>query len=107
MSLINRGRVMADYLTNIGRRDSYKAKFEALVKAIDEAPAVEKQEKPLQQWKVVAIPNCFDTMGNPDQQVCCPACDFIWNSVYSALTYFKHCPNCGEPLAQPVDIPKE
>lgn len=104
MSLINRGRVMADYLTNIGRRDSYKAKFEALVKAIDEAPTV---EQPLQAWKIVVSPNCFDTMGNPDRHACCPACDFIWNSVYSALTYFKHCPNCGEPLAQPVDIPTE
>lgn len=41
MALIDRGRVMADYLENIGRKDSYKAKFEALCKAVDEAPAVD------------------------------------------------------------------
>lgn len=41
MALIDRGRVMADYLENLGRNDSYKAKFEALCKAVDEAPAVD------------------------------------------------------------------
>lgn len=41
MNLIDRGRVMIDYLNNLGRQDSYKAKFEALRKAVDDAPAVE------------------------------------------------------------------
>ena len=38
--LINRGHVMIAYLENLGRKDSYKAKYEALAKAVDEAPAV-------------------------------------------------------------------
>ena len=41
MALIDRGRVMIDYLDNLGKKDSYKAKFEALCKAIDEAPIVD------------------------------------------------------------------
>lgn len=41
MALIDRGRVMADYLANLGRKDSYKAKYEALSKSVDEAPAVD------------------------------------------------------------------
>ena len=41
MALIDRGRVMVDYLENLGRNDSYKAKFEALCKAVDDAPAVD------------------------------------------------------------------
>jgi hypothetical protein len=32
---------MIDYLENLGRNDSYKAKYEALSKAVDEAPAVD------------------------------------------------------------------
>lgn len=39
--LINRGQVMAAYLENLGRKDSYKAKYEALVQAVDEAVAVD------------------------------------------------------------------
>lgn len=41
MALIDRGRVMIDYLEILGTMDSYKAKYEALCKAVDEAPAVD------------------------------------------------------------------
>ena len=41
MALIDRGRAMIDYLENLGKKDSYKAKFEALCKAIDEAPSID------------------------------------------------------------------
>lgn len=41
MVLIDRGRVMVDYLENLGKKDSYKAKFEALCKAVDEAPIID------------------------------------------------------------------
>ena len=39
--LIDRGAVMIDYLERLGRADSYKAKYEALAAAVDNAPAVE------------------------------------------------------------------
>lgn len=39
--LISRGQVMFDYLSNLGKRDSCKAKYEALCKAVDDAPAVD------------------------------------------------------------------
>ena len=41
MALIDRSRVMTDYLENLGRNDSYKAKYEALVKAVDDGPAID------------------------------------------------------------------
>lgn len=40
-NLISRGFVMLDYLDRLGRKDSYKAKFEALCEAVDNAPAVD------------------------------------------------------------------
>ena len=40
MKLINRGQVITDFLENLGRRDSYKAKFDALCKAVDHAPEI-------------------------------------------------------------------
>ena len=58
-------------------------------------------------WLIYDLPNRVDTRGNPDQRAVCPYCHFSWGNVEQALTYFKHCPNCGEPLAQPVDIPTE
>ena len=42
--LISRGFVMLDYLDRLGRKDSYKAKFEALCEAVDNAPAVDAVE---------------------------------------------------------------
>lgn len=44
MALIRRGLVNIDYLTRLGTKDTYKAKFEALVAAIDNAPAVDAVE---------------------------------------------------------------
>lgn len=41
MALIRRGLVMIDYLTRLGAKDSYKAKYEALVAAVDNAPVVD------------------------------------------------------------------
>ena len=41
MALIRRGLVMNDYLARLGTKDTYKAKFEALCAAIDNAPAVD------------------------------------------------------------------
>ena len=44
MALIRRGLVMIDYLARLGTKDTYKAKFEALCAAIDNAPAVDAVE---------------------------------------------------------------
>ena len=41
MALIRRGLTKIDYLTRLGTKDTYKAKFEALCAAIDNAPAVD------------------------------------------------------------------
>ena len=44
MALIKRGLVKIDYLARLGKKDTYKAKFEALCAAIDNAPAVDAVE---------------------------------------------------------------
>ena len=44
MALIKRGLVKIDYLARLGTKDTYKAKFEALCAAIDNAPAVDAVE---------------------------------------------------------------
>lgn len=43
MRLIRRELVMIDYLTRLGTKDSYKAKFEALAAALDDAPFVDAE----------------------------------------------------------------
>ena len=43
MRLIRRELVMIDYLTRLGTKDSYKAKFEALTAALDDAPFVDAE----------------------------------------------------------------
>lgn len=44
MALIKRGLVKIDYLARLGTKDTYKAKFEALCAAIDNAPTVDAVE---------------------------------------------------------------
>lgn len=44
MALIKRGLAKIDYLARLGTKDTYKAKFEALCAAIDNAPAVDAVE---------------------------------------------------------------
>lgn len=39
--MIDRGSVIVDYLDRLGRKDSYKAKFDALREAVDNATAIE------------------------------------------------------------------
>lgn len=41
MVLIDRGILMFDYLQRLGAKDTYKAKYEALEAAIDNAPTVD------------------------------------------------------------------
>ena len=50
-NLIDRGAVMIDYLERLGRADSYKAKYEAVVAAVDNAPAVEDEPVRHGRWK--------------------------------------------------------
>ena len=41
MGLINRGKLMFDYLQRLGTKDTYKAKYEALEAAVDNAPTLD------------------------------------------------------------------
>ena len=50
MALIRRGLVMIDYIARLGANDTYKAKFEALSAAIDNAPAVDAEPVRHGKW---------------------------------------------------------
>ena len=84
MSLIDRGKVMNDYLENLGRADSYKAKYEALVKAVDAAVDAE----PVRHGRLVST--------GSDELYCewgdCTVCGFD-NRIDA-----KFCNNCGAKI---------
>ena len=94
--LIDRGQVMTDYLENLGRKDGYKAKYEALSKAVDEAPAVDAAPVVHGRWEL---------HGNDDDcssSYFCTAC----GSGYDEDCFYDHgqyvpylfCPHCGAML---------
>ena len=74
MRLIDRGLVMFDYLARLGMKDTYKAKFETLCAAIDNAPAVDAVE-------VVRCKDCVCAMKNQPMSVGpldgCTWCEFV------------------------------
>ena len=84
MILINRGRVMVDYLENLGRKDSYKARYEALEKAIDEAHAVDAVPVVHGRW-------------TRDKE--CSECGEL--ALYNGneeLVSSRYCPHCGAKM---------
>lgn len=90
MSLIDRGRVMIDYLENLGRNDSYKAKYEALSKAVDEAPAVDAE--PVVHGRWISGRGSWSTEN-------CSVCG--WKIPYSEDSYLgemNYCPTCGAKM---------
>ena len=100
MSLIDRGKVMSDYLENLGRTDSYKAKYEALVKAIDDAPTVDAEPVRHGRWLKDAELNTY-----------CSCCDGYIPTVRCHQDYeddeydwdeeieeTEFCPNCGAKM---------
>ena len=50
------------------------------------------------RWEICERPNCVDVYGHPYKDAICTNCGFGWNSPYSAIRYFKYCPNCGADL---------
>lgn len=91
MSLIDRGKVMNDYLENLGRADSYKAKYEALVKAIDYAPAVDAEPVTHSEWVWIPVAGVMTfRCGNIDCARLIP-----FGCQPSDLNY---CPYCGAKM---------
>ena len=84
--LIDRGQVMTDYLENLGRKDGYKAKYEALSKAVDEAPAVDAAPVVHGRWEIGGMDG--DLVGN----WICSVCDGV------SLDDSNYCPNCGAKM---------
>lgn len=87
MVLIDRGRVMLDYLENVGRKDSYKAKFEALCKAIDDAPTIDWT--PVRNGYNKADYSMFE----------CSECGWECGDTLCGDTEkYNFCPNCGAKM---------
>ena len=96
MILIDRGQVMIDYLENIKGKNSYKAKYEALCKAVDDAPAVDAAPVVHARWEL---------HGNDDD---CGSSYFCTNcgSGYDEELFYNHehyapylfCPHCGAKM---------
>lgn len=92
MRLIDRGRVMIAYLANLGMKDSYKAKCEALFKAIDEAPVVDAE--PVRHGRWIDRGDYVTTAyGSLDLKIC-SAC----NAEVTLDDYDYYCPNCGAKM---------
>ena len=86
--LIDRNRVMFDYIENLGRKDSYKAKYEALVKAVDDAPTIDAEPVRHGRWMWVDQPDGRTSV------LTCSACGGTeWASETS-----NYCPNCGAKM---------
>ena len=54
MQLIEKSPLVLDYLARLGAKDTYKAKFESLMQAVDAAPAVEAE--PVAAGKKAGMP---------------------------------------------------
>ena len=87
--LISRGQVMSDYLSNLGKKDSYKAKYEALVKAVDDAPAVDAVPVVHGRW----ISDYEDVLFSCS--VCGTQISTSWD--YEDLEW-GFCPTCGAKM---------
>lgn len=74
MRLIGRGLVKIDYLVRLGAKNSYKAKFEALAAALDDAPYVDAE--PVVRCKDCVLhgkcitEETFETVGKYDGFCC-------------------------------------
>ena len=89
MRLINRSQVMIAYLGNLGLKDSYKAKYEALAKAIDEAPIIDAELVKHGLW----IRPTFDPAW-----VKCSECGCYWEGGIVENCSMHYCPNCGAKM---------
>lgn len=90
MRLIDRSRVMIAYLGNLGLKDSYKAKYEALAKAIDEAHIIDAELVKHGHWgEYETHPLAHSLDGFP-----CSACGLHQDDIRGLY----YCPNCGAKM---------
>lgn len=100
MALIDRGRVMTDYLENLGKKDSYKAKYEALVKAVDDAPTIDAE--PVRHGRWIEVDR-ITWRGADDHQIDitveekCSNCG-RYVERYETVQQENFCPNCGAKM---------
>lgn len=85
MLLIRRELVKIDYLARLGTKDSYKAKFEALAAALDDAPFVDAEPVRYGKWKIMG--ECGVTE--------CSVCKW---SIEEYVGDYKYCPFCGAKM---------
>lgn len=90
MHLFEKGPLVLDYLTRLGAKDTYKAKFESLMQAVDAAPAVEAEPVRHGTWQVWHG-DCMRRDGKM-QGFRYYECSECWRRTAVKSNY---CPNCG------------
>lgn len=90
MVLIRRSLVMMGYLARLGTKNTYKAKFEALSAALDDAPSVDAE--PVRHGRWIEVPWIYYGA----KQYMCDQCkdDEFWKKKELYVMY-PRCPNCG------------
>lgn len=91
MQLIEKSPLVLDYLARLGAKDTYKAKFESLMQAVDAAPAVEAEPVRHGRWEKGGYA-CGETEWK------CSVCgETEWRTSCSRM---KFCMFCGAKMDQ-------
>lgn len=91
MQLIEKSPLVLDYLARLGAKDTYKAKFESLMQAVDAAPAVEAVPVRHGRWEKGGYA-CGETEWK------CSVCgETEWRTSCSRM---KFCMFCGAKMDQ-------
>ena len=95
MALIRRGLVKINYLARLGAKDTYKAKFEALCAAIDNAPTVDAEPVRHGTWEMRRATVQTDHATLIGTYPTCNQCGHVESAVDKTTPY---CPICGAKM---------
>lgn len=84
MQLIRRSLVMMGYLVRLGTKNTYKAKFEALSAALDNAPSVDAEPVRHGRWI---------------KKIECAKCSICFEDCWAdCAPSYEFCPRCGAKM---------
>lgn len=95
MVLIRRSLVMMGYLARLGTKNTYKAKFEALSAALDDAPTVDAEPVRHGKWIKSDYPQHDDDSLYVYYNYHCSKCEGMADD---RRWLPRYCPNCGAKM---------